>query len=190
MRACLAFLALFLVAAAPPPAAPDPAQPVRDLAQAIEALPQPLTEAAVAEPIAVYFDLDAIARAALDERAATASPDQIARLARIYARRIAHDTLEEATGAPPRWQITETRALEAAGGWLVTTSAQIEPDEEPEVLQWHVMPQTDALRVIDVLKEGSSYVGQLRRQLGRALQARPLDAVLRLMEEKYGLTPP
>lgn len=185
----LAAFAWLLAAAAPGQEAADPAQPIRELAQAIETLPEPLNEEAVAIPISAAFDLDAIARAALDERVASATPDEIARLARIYGRRIARETLEAGSDGPPQWRVSETRALEK-GGWLVTTTAELTPGEEPEVLQWHVVAAAARLAVVDVLKDGSSYVGQLRRQLQRALQTRPLDAVLRLMEEKYGLAPP
>ena len=185
----LAAFALLFAVAAPAEEAADPAQPVRDLASAIGSLPQPLTEAAVSVPIAEGFDLDAIAHVALGDRVASASPEQIARLARIYARRIARETLEAASGGPPQWRISETRPLDQ-GGWLVTTTAQLEPDEEPEALQWHVVETAARLRVVDVLKDGNSYVGQLRRQLQRALQTRPLDVVLGLMEERYGLAPP
>ena len=184
MRVWPVLLALVWSAAAQP-AEPDPAAPVHALAEAVQALPSPVTAEALETPIGDQFDLQRFAEAALAEHAKAASVEQLGRLARISARRLAVDMIEQWPDETPSWSVTEARALEA-GGWLVTTVSQI-AGQEPQTLQWRITEAADRLRIADIAKAGTSYAATFGREIERALRTRTLDAVLSQLEQRYGL---
>lgn len=168
----IALTALPLTAAAADPAAPVrvfvAGAPGRDAAQ-IEQL------------VGETFDLDALASAALG--AAPAGPEQRRRLGRVIARRIAVETVARAD-RNVQTAVARTKPI-GPGQWLITTQTP-RRNMEPLLLTWRVSDASGALKIIDVLRDGTSSIGVQRREIATALRRSSLDDVIAAMERRYG----
>lgn len=184
-RAALAFAGAFL--AGPAQAADDPASRfIRDLqAQFARAAPigKPGNAAELERIVLRAFDMDALARAALGSKAAGASAAQVRRLGRVYVRRVVRETLERRRKAKTEGTITGSKPA-GPGQWLVTTRS-MSLQNEPMVLAWKVKQYPAGLKIVDVLRDGSSLVNSERRTIQIALRTRSLDAVIAELEQKY-----
>jgi ABC-type transporter MlaC component len=185
-RATLTLIAV--LTAAPALAAPaDPAANfIRDLqAQFARAAPAGKRgDAAAVERIIVRaFDMDALARAALGSRAVEANAAQIRRLGRVFVKRVTRETLERRAKARGNGTITGSKPA-GPGQWLVTTRGE-QAGNDPVILAWKVRQGPGGLKIVDVLRDGSSLVNSERRNIQLALRTRSLDAVIAEMEQKY-----
>lgn len=183
-RAALALIAATL--ASPAWAAPDPAGFIRDMqAELARVAPQgkPADSVAVERVVTRAFDMDAIARAVLGSRAAQATPAQLRRLAKVYVKRVVRETLERRRTAKGTTRITGTKPA-GAGEWVVTTTSQ-RTQGDPVILGWRVRNGAAGLRIVDVLRDGTSLVATQRRDIQTALRAKSLDDVIAGLEQKY-----
>jgi len=139
--------------------------------------------AAVSRLIERAFDLEAIARAVLGARAATATPAQVRRLARAFGNRMARETLERRRKARGAARIVRSRPA-GPNEWLVYTSSERDR-QDPLVVAWRVRRTAGGLRIVDVLRDGASLVSAQRRDLQTALRSKSLDVVIAQMEQRY-----
>ena len=185
-RAALALIAA--VAGSPARAAPtDPASAfIRDLqVQLARAAPsgKPGEAAAVERLITRAFDMDTLARAALGSRAAQANAAQIRRLGKVFVKRVTRETLERRAKARGDGAVTGSKPA-GPGHWLVTTKSE-QAGRDPVILAWKVRQDPRGMKIVDVLRDGSSLVNSERRNIQLALRTRALDVVIAEMEQRY-----
>ncbi len=133
--------------------------------------------------IARAFDLDSIARTTLGTAAATATPLQVRRLARNFALRVTRETLNRRKAASGDATVTGSKAA-GPGEWLVYTRSP-RANQDPVTLSWRVKQTPAGLRIMDVLRDGTSIVAAQKRDIQTALRTRSLDAVILALEQKY-----
>lgn len=158
----------------------------RDFARAAP-IGKPGDAAALDRVVARAFDFEEIARLALGASVARASSGQIRRLGDVYRKRVVRETLERRRKTRTEGVITGSKPA-GPGMWLVTTRA-VSTTNEPMILAWKVRGSGAAMKIIDVLRDGSSLVNSERRQIQTALRTRTLDAVIAKLEQKYAAPP-
>lgn len=158
-------------------AAADPAAPVRTFVAGAPGR----SAAQIAQLVGETFDLDALATAALG--AAPATAEQRRRLGQAIARRIAAETVARGD-RHVQTVVARTKPI-GPGQWLITTQTP-RRNMEPLLLSWRVSNAGGALKIIDVLRDGTSSIGVQRREIATALRRQTLDAVINAMEQRYG----
>ncbi|MSP00363.1 MAG: hypothetical protein EXR07_04825 [Acetobacteraceae bacterium] len=163
----------------------SPAEPILRLRSALlklAAADWPPPSPILGPLVAAAFDLSGIAAAILGPAAATATPEQTARFAQAFGRRmvreLARNRPEQATD---QFGVQEIRPIGTVE-WLVITRSELPTG--PAVLSWRVRGLQEGPRIVDLSRDGISAIEVQRRDLASALRTRPLEDVLADIESR------
>jgi ABC-type transporter MlaC component len=182
-KSSLALLTVVLTLAA---AAPDASAPILNLEKALRsapANPDAARRKAVKAALVRAFDLDALGRSVLGDQAATATPAQRARLNALILNRIADRVARQRSAQEASLAVLRSRDV-ASGEIMVTTEAR-EGQGNPITVVWRVRREPTGPRVVDVLREGVSLSGRVRKELAAAMKGHTLDQALAAMERAH-----
>ena len=131
--------------------------------------------------VAENFDLMAIARSVLGNRMNSVTPSQHEHLAHALGSRLVREIMGQAQ--PPSSLIVSNIRTIGAGEWIL--SVETPKDARPALVHgWRIRSSEGQMRIVDVLRNGTSAAITQRDELAAALRKSDLDTITTEIERR------